>query len=226
MRQLTVQVLIHRLAGGLFSITALVCLLSSPLASALEVQVKGLFKDAALLEIDGQPRLLKTGKRSPEGVKLISASSREAVIDVAGKRQALGLSQHISSTFTVAEKNEVRIASGRGGHYITPGRINGLAVEFLVDTGATLVAMNLPTAKKLGINYRAGDESFARTANGVTPVYLVNLAAVSVGNVEVKNVRATVHLGNSPDVILLGNSFLSRVEMNRESGVLVLSSQH
>ncbi len=195
-------------------------------AQALDIQVKGLFNNAALLDIDGERHLLKAGKSSPEGVKLISANSHETILEVNGKRMTLGLSQRISTSFTVAEKHEIRLAASSSGHYVTPGRINGLPVEFMVDTGATFVSMNLPTAKHLGINYRAGKEGYADTANGRTTVYVVTLAAVSVGDVEVKNVRATVHLGNFPSLILLGNSYLSRVEMARENGVLILSSQH
>ncbi len=201
----------------------LMCVMSS--AQALDIQVKGLFKNAALVVVGDQQHLLKVGKRSPEGVKLISANSHQAVLDVNGETITLGLSQHISTSFTVATKHEIRLASSAGGHYVTPGRINSLPVNFMVDTGATYVAMNLPTAKRLGINYRAGQETYANTANGQATVYVVTLATVSVGDVEVKNVRATVHLGNSPSVILLGNSYLSRVEMTRENGVLILSSQ-
>ncbi len=198
---------------------------ASVITYALDVEVKGLFKNAAVLIIDGEQYLLKTGAKSPEGVRLVSANSREAVIDIDGVKRTVGVSQRISSRFTVAQGREVRLAQSRGGHYITPGRINGLPVEFMVDTGATYVAMNLSTAKKLGINYRAGEEGHTRTANGVVTVYNVLLDKVSVGEVEVRHVRASITLTDFPQTILLGNSYLSRVNMTRDHGVLILSTQ-
>jgi len=95
----------------------------------------------------------------------------------------------------------------------------------MVDTGATTVAMNLPTAKALGLNYRAGEAINVNTANGVATAYIVMLDSVRVGDVEVRNVMASVSMGDFPAEILLGNSFLSRVDMRRENGLLVLEAQ-
>lgn len=209
-----------------FAALLLVALVFSPLAFAVErIEVRGLFAGSALLVIDGRQQLLKEGRRSPEGVLLVSANSKFAVVEVDGQRRKLGVSRTISSGFSKPQKAVVRIQSGEGGHYITPGRINGRAVQFMVDTGATAVAMNLPTAKRLGINYRIGREIVISTANGNAKAFLVMLDSVRVGDVEVRNVEATVSVGDSPAVILLGNSYLSRVEMNREGGVLVLQSR-
>ena len=193
---------------------------------ATDVSVQGLFKGSAVLTIDGKQRLLKAGKTSPEGVKLISATSRIAVLEVDGQRHEMGISQSISASFRQSEKKEVRIQSGRGGHYYAAGQINGRSVDFLVDTGATNIAMNKATAQRLGINYRAGRESRAQTAGGIVPTYIVNLARVTVGGISVDNVIASVHLDDSPSVVLLGNSFLGQLELQQEDGVLVMSSHH
>lgn len=193
--------------------------------AASTVEVKGLFAGSALLIIDGKQRLLKQGRRSPEGVLLVSANSKFAVVEVDGQRHKLTVSRRISSGFQKAEKATVRLQSDSRGHYMTPGRINGKAVEFMVDTGATTVAMNLPTAKRLGINYRIGREIQLSTANGLAKAYLVQLDSVRVGDVEVRNVQGTVSIGDFPRVILLGNSYLSRVEMNKDGGILVLESK-
>ncbi|TQV66953.1 TIGR02281 family clan AA aspartic protease [Exilibacterium tricleocarpae] len=193
--------------------------------AATTVEVKGLFAGSALLVIDGKQQLLKQGRRSPEGVLLVSADSKFAVVEVDGQRHKLTMSRRISSGFQKAERASVRLQSGRGGHYVTPGRINGKPVEFLVDTGATSVSMNLPTAKRLGINYRIGREITLSTANGLAKAFLVKLDSVRIGEVEVRNVEATVSIGDFPEVILLGNSYLSRVEMSQDSGILVLESK-
>ena len=208
-----------------FLLAALLLALALSASAAPNVQVKGLFKGSAVLLIDGKQRLLKVGKTSPEGVQLIAADAHTAEVEFDGQRRVLRLSRQVGGGYQRATQAEVRIASGRGGHYLTPGRINGLAVDFMVDTGATSVAMNLPTAKRLGLNYRAGREIRVNTANGVAKAYLLMLRSVSVGNVTVENLAATVTLSDFPQKILLGNSYLSRVDLQREGGVLVLKSR-
>lgn len=203
-----------------------VCLwLTSNSANAVDITVNGLFKGGAIITIDGRARTLKAGQRSPEGVLLVSSDGKQAVLEMDGKRQTLGISTAINSAFTEAETVDVRIAQGVGGHYFTPGRINGLAVEFMVDTGATSVALNINEAQRLGINYRAGDRITVSTANGIVTAYRVMLDSVRIGAVQVNNVEATITMGDFPEDILLGNSFLNRVEMRRDSGVLVLESR-
>lgn len=207
----------------LFVTAALLCG-SGPVLS-LEITVNGLFNGGAVFVIDGKHRLMREGDRSPEGVVLVSVTKAEATFRYGEQVQSLGMNRTISTQFKKAEKSQTRIATGAGGHFFTPGRINGLAVDFLVDTGATSVAINLPTAKALGLNYRAGEQINMNTANGVASAYIVMLNSVRVGDVEVRNVEAVVSMGDFPAEILLGNSFLGRVEMRRENGVLVLESQ-
>ena len=119
----------------------------------------------------------------------------------------------------------VRIASQRGGHHWVRGEINGGQVNFMVDTGASMIALNLSTAKRLGIDYRKGEPGYVSTANGVKEVRLVNLAKVTVGQITHRNVAASIGLDNSLSVALLGNSFLSRNNMRTENGVLILESK-
>lgn len=206
----------------------MVCLLGVAQASlaVTDVQVKGLFGGSAVLIIDGTQHLLKAGKTSPEGVRLISADSKKAIVEIDGKRHTLSLSKRIGASYQKTDAAEVRLASGFGGHYVTPGRINNRPVEVMVDTGATSVAMNLSTAEKLGLNYRAGKESSVSTANGVVQAFNVMLESVAIGSVTVRNVEATVLIGDSPEIILLGNSYLNHVNLSRENGVLVLQSKY
>lgn len=192
---------------------------------AMELQVKMLAKDSALIVVDGKQRMLRAGAVSPEGVKLISASGQQAVVEVAGKRETLTLNRQIQTQFKQAEKSEVRIASVGGGHHVTPGRINGMPVEFMVDTGATYVSMNYREAEKLGLDYRAGKPVSMSTANGDTLAYQIVLNRVSVGDIELSQVLATVHTSTSPEIILLGNSYLGKLNMSLESGVLVLKEK-
>lgn len=192
---------------------------------AMDLQVKMLAKDSALIVIDGKQRMLRAGAVSPEGVKLISANGQQAVVEIAGKRATLMLNRQIQTQFKQAEKSEVRIASARGGHHITPGRINGMPVEFMVDTGASIIAMNYLEAEKLGIDYRAGTPITVNTANGQAKAYRVVLNRVSVGDIELNQVSAAVSTTNSPTIILLGNSYLSHVDLSVDSGVLILKEK-
>lgn len=199
--------------------------LAIPTAVAANVEVKGLFAGSALLVINGENKLLKAGN-TYQGVTLISADSRKAVVSVNGEQYSLGMSKRIASSFQAAQTREVRLQPGRGGHYLTPARINNMPVSVMVDTGATSVAMSLPQAKALGIDYRNGELIPISTANGYANGYRVMLSRVTVGAVSVENVEAIVSMSNFPETILLGNSYLNRVKMFTENGVLVFQSQY
>ncbi|TMH11836.1 MAG: TIGR02281 family clan AA aspartic protease, partial [Betaproteobacteria bacterium] len=99
--------------------------------------------------------------------------------------------------------------------------INGRAVQFMVDTGATMVAMGQADAERIGLNYKSGQQGLVKTANGAVPVRRVALNSVRIGDVQVYNVEAVV-LPVQMDAILLGNSFLTRFQMKRENDRLTL----
>jgi len=209
------------------AITLLAALLlpAAPARAVESIRVVGLFKDKAVVQIDGTQRLLSTGQASPEGVKLISANAREAVMEVDGKRGTYALGRHISSTYASATRHEiaVRVWPDKGGMYRAIGSINGFPVSFLVDTGATHIAMNAVQAKRLGIDYRVvGKQGLASTASGVVKQYMVLLDRVAVGDIELRNVSAGVIDGMHPTDVLLGMSFLSQVDMTRKDRMLEL----
>lgn len=192
---------------------------------ATDIQVLGLFKNKAIVKIDGKQRTLKIGKRSPEGVILISADSYTAILDIDGKEQEFKLGRHVSTSFKKKELAEAKIMPVNG-MYSTTGFINGSPVNFLIDTGATWIAMNANQARSLGINFRyIGKRGAASTANGVVTVYRVVLDKVKVGEIVLTNVEAGVLEGNSPREVLLGNSFLNRVEMQRQGQVMLLKQK-
>jgi len=147
---------------------------------------------------------------------------KQAVIEVDGKKQTLGMSRSISTQFKKADKTEVRIPRGQGDHYRIKGLINGMPVYFMVDTGATFVAMSHQEAERLRIDYRGGAPITMSTANGIAKAYLITLSSVSVGNIVVNNVQAVVSAGDFTLELLLGNSYLSKVDLKIDQGVLVL----
>lgn len=192
-------------------------------AWAQEITVLGLFTGKVVLNIDGERRVLAIGERSPEGVRLLAADSDGAELEVGGKRQRYSLGMHIGSNYQAAQKAEVQIWPDASGMFMTSGTINGYTVEFMVDTGATLVSINGEQARRLGIDYRReGKPALVETASGRERAYQVLLDSVSVGALKIHNVPAVVLDGNLPSTILLGMSFLGRMEMERRSGALVL----
>jgi aspartyl protease family protein len=212
---------------ALNSIALLFLLLLPAVSGAVDsVRVKALFPDKAMVEIDGKTRVLKAGKPSPEGVVLISADSREAVIEVNGERRSYALDSRIGGNLSTPQKTEVRISRDAGGNYTTVGSINGRTVDMLVDTGASSIALSEVEAKRLGIPYwLTGEKAGVRTASGFARGYLVTLDEVRVGSISLQQVRAVVVQGNNPVRVLLGMSFLNRVEMENVGNVMVLRSK-
>lgn len=210
------------------AITLVLFLLTSLSASAVEqVQVLGLFTGKVILLIDGQRHTLAVGESSPEGVKLIAADSDKALIEVDGKRRKLTLGSHISSHYPEAKTKVVDIYPDSTGMYRVRGRINSHPVDFLVDTGASAIAMNSGLAKRLGLDYQEkGIAGLAETASAKVPVYQLKLDSVTVGKIRLYNVTAMVIEGPQPSQVLLGQSFLNQVHMKREGVLLRLEQNH
>jgi len=194
-------------------------------ARQVDIDVIALFEGRAMLEINGERRLLSEGERSDEGVLLVSADSREAVIEVGGEKMTLDLSSRIAASYAERESETVTIALNSLDQYETPGSINGRPTSFVVDTGANIVAMNVSHARQLGIDFQRGRPSQVETAGGNVRSWDVSLSSVEVGGIRVQNVRAAILEGRYPRQILLGMSFLRNVEMRESSGVLVLTSK-
>jgi len=210
-----------------------VLLLSLPLLlgnwvmAATQVRVVGLFPGAAVLNVDGQRKLVKVGQIGPGGVVVVSADSRGAVLRVDGVERSYSLSREYSEGFAEAQKKRLSVAKGIGGHYWVAGSVNGQSIQFLVDTGATSIALNDEHARRLGIDYRVvGAPLQVSTASGTTRGWRVTLDRVKIGELEVLGVGAVVLEGGSPTEALLGMSFLSRVGWQVEQDVLVLESKY
>lgn len=208
-------------------ILLLLALISQGRALAVErIVVEALFTDKAMVSIDGVRRLLKLNQPSPEGVLLISASSSEAVLEVDGERMSYPLGGHITTRFSKPEAITAKVWRNQAGAYTTVGTINGRTVNFLVDTGATAVAMHANQAKRLGISYRLeGAPIYVNTASGTAAAYDVVLDRVQVGEITLNNVRGFVIDSNGPTRVLLGMSFLNRVKMEDQGSVLILEKK-
>lgn len=207
-------------------ITAVSLLSALNLAAAPRVQVVGLFPGAAVLNVAGERKLVRVGQTGPGGVQVISADSTGAVLRVEGEERRYGLSRELSTGFAEPDRKLLSVAKGQGGHYWVAGSINGQSVQFLVDTGATSVAINEIQARRLGIDYRVtGKPIVVGTASGSAKAWRIHLGSVKVGSIDVLGVEAVVVEGSSPTEALLGMSFLGRVSWREDQGVLKLESK-
>lgn len=203
-------------------------LLLFPLAVSAgpRVQAVGLMKDAAVLRIDGQQKFLRVGQVGPGGVKLVRSDSRSAVVEFQGERRTLTLSREVSTQFAEPSLSSLQISRDAEGQYRVQGSVNGQPIEFLVDTGATAIALNAAQARRLGLDYRViGEPGIATTASGQVRAYSVNLERVKIGEIVVRNVRGVVLEGNYPEFALLGMTFLSQVRFEERGGVMEIHSR-
>jgi aspartyl protease family protein len=204
-----------------------VSLYQTTVLAGMDVRVVGLFADRAVLLVEGQQHLLSVGQTSPEGVKLVSASSESAVLLIDGEEVTARLDGRVSARKRTAAVKEVQVWRNTTGMYTTVGSINGLPVSFLVDTGATQVAMNASQARRLGIDYRVtGSPAEVTTASGVARAWMVALDSVKVGDLEVRNVQAVVLEGEQPQVTLLGMSYLGRMEITNSGRLMTLRQKY
>jgi aspartyl protease family protein len=192
-----------------------------------DVRVVGLFKDRAVVLIGGTQRTLRVGQTSPEGVKLVAADSESALLEYDGERFTGLLDGRVSSRSKVPAPEEVQIWRNPQGLYATTGSINGLPVSMLVDTGATQVAMNAAQARRLGIDYRVvGSPAAITTASRMEPAWAVKLDTVKVGSIELRNVEGVVLEGAQPQTVLLGMSYLGRLEIHNDGSLLTLQRKY
>lgn len=213
--------------NDVIAISAAVLLAATP-ARAADISVTALFAGKAQIVVDGKPRMLSAGQTSPEGVKLISADSSAAVIEFQGKRRSLALGSGYKVSGVSLEPGaggkapSVTLTADAQGHYLTLGQVNGGTVQFLVDTGATSIALPSAEARRLGINYLNGQRGYTQTANGKATAYKITLDTVKVGDITLYGVEAVVLEGDGLKVALLGMSFLNRTEMRRDGQALTL----
>lgn len=176
---------------------------------------------AAVLAVDGgNPKLVKIG-RSWRGIRVISVDERHAVVEIDGAQRRLQLGQHYRSGASTTDRQKVVLAADPRGHFVAEGTVNGGRVRFILDTGATVVALPGVDANRLGIDYRKGRQGTISTANGSARAWGIQLDSVKVGDIELRNVDAVV-VESGLEIALLGMTFLNRVEMKREGSMMTL----
>ena len=211
---------------------ALACALSGPAAAASPVvALTGILGSKALLVVNGTaPRALAVGERH-QGVTVVSVGREEAVVELDGARHTVRLGEapvsvgsRGSGTSLKPGSKRVLLAGDGQGHFVGTGQINGQPMQFMVDTGATTVALGVPDAKRLGLRHEGGTPVRMGTANGMVQGWRLQLDSVRIGEVEVQNVEAVV-MPHALPYVLLGNSFLRGLQMSRNNEQMVLEKR-
>jgi len=196
-------------------------------AGATDVNVIGLFPGKAVVVVNrSAPHTMSVGDSTSDGVRLVSVDHSSATLEVDGRREKLEMGQHFETAASTGSRSSVTLPADSRGQFLTSGQVNGAHMRFMVDTGATYVAIPVSEAQRLGIDLKAAQRGGIMTANGPVAAYRVNLESVTVGGLTLYNVEATVHSMPGMDVALLGMSFLNRTEMRREGEALTLTKRY
>ncbi|MBY0465278.1 MAG: retroviral-like aspartic protease family protein [Burkholderiales bacterium] len=183
--------------------------------------------DKALLVVDGAPPKFVATGQTHAGVKVLHVAGGEAKVEMKGQTLLLKLGETPANVTTTPSAqaagngNKVVLTADGRGHFMSLGSINGQTVNFMVDTGATMVALGQADAQRIGLKAQQGNRVRMSTANGVVEAVEHRLDKVRLGDTEVRNVTAVVMPLSMP-YVLLGNSFLTRFQMLRVNDQLTL----
>ncbi|ART48732.1 retropepsin-like aspartic protease family protein [Acidovorax carolinensis] len=200
-------------------------LLAPLLARAQSVALGGILGSKALLIVNNSaPRGVGAGE-AHQGVKVVNVGKDEAVVEIAGVRRTLHLGEAPVSVGSRSSGRRVVLTADSRGHFVNSGTINGSTMQYMVDTGASTVAIGRPDADRMGLKYLSGQPVRMSTANGVAQGWRMKLDSVRIGDVEVFGVEAIVTPQPMP-FVLLGNSFLTEFQMTRTNDQMVLEKRH
>lgn len=211
------------------SLIAAVLVVAAHAVAAQSVALSGVAGTKALVIIDGAaPRFLSPGQ-SHQGVTLLGTQGESATVSVGGQRQTLRVGDAPVSVGRGAAPSStgparIVLTADTQGHFMPAGQINGRTVQFMVDTGASQVIMSESDARRINLPYAQGQPVRVSTANGTALGYRVVLSSVRVGETQVYDVAAIV-LPQTMPYVLLGNSFLTRFQMQRTNDQLTLEKR-
>ena len=209
------------------SSAALAALIAIQPAFAADVSLAGLLPGRAVVVVNGgQPRTLAVGSKTADGVKLLAVEDGAAVFEIDGKKQRLVLGDHAVSSGSSGGAAAVTLTADSRGQFVTQGSVNGASMRFMVDTGATFVSLSSGDAARAGIDYLGkGQPGASSTANGIIKVWKVPGNTVRLGDITLHEVEVTVNETNMP-YVLLGMSFLNRLEMKRAGDTMTLKKRY
>ncbi|MFT3733759.1 MAG: TIGR02281 family clan AA aspartic protease [Rhodocyclaceae bacterium] len=195
---------------------------------AAEVGLVGIFPGKAVISIDGgAPRIVAVGQ-TLNGVKVVSVSGDTAVIEVGGKQERIVLGAqplNAGGGDDAQGQQSITLVSDSRGHFVTTGSLNGALATFVVDTGASSIAMGPSQARSAGIDFTKGEAAMVGTANGLAKAWRVRIDRVTVNGLTLRDVEGMVLPQDMP-IVLLGMTFLNRMNMTREGNTMVLKRRY
>lgn len=197
----------------------------SALAADQSIALAGVLGSKALLVVDGSaPRAVGPGE-THQGVKVLSVTRDEATVEVQGTRRLLRLGESPVALGSSGSGKRIVLTADTRGHFVNTGFINGKPMKYMVDTGASVVAIGKPDAERMGIKVDDKLKVVMGTANGVAEGWRVRFKSVRLGDVELLDVEGVVMPTGMP-FVLLGNSFLTQFQMTRNNDQMVLEKRH
>ena len=205
----------------------LLCAAAGTQAAGSSVMLTGTIGSRAILIVNGAPPKTVAVGETFQGVKLVSLQAEQAVVELEGKRVNLRMDTPVSigGGGGTGGGSRIVLPADSRGHFMTQGAINGRPVTFMLDTGATSIALSADDAQRIGLDYSKGQRIQISTANGMSSGYRLRLRSVRVGDVEVYDIDAIVSPQPMP-FVLLGNSFINRFSMRRDADQMVLEKRY
>ena len=196
---------------------------------AMEFSLEALFPGKAMINLDGKRMILKAGQEK-KGILLISTDTyaQTAEFEINNVREIYAMSRQIGGGSQEVKAKEVMIRPDVRGNYLTQGLINGKRVDFLVDTGASSIALSQSLAKSLGINYQVNATKIkVKTASAIVDAYQVKFDNVAIDSSKLTNVDGIVipdsqPIANQKVFGLRGMSFLGRLELEKKQNLMLL----
>jgi aspartyl protease family protein len=214
-----------RLPARFATLFLVLFLVFPPSAQAKDVGLAGIFPGKALLTIDGGPPRIVAVGATVDGVKVVSVLGDTATVEFDGGKRVLRVGQNVAAQRSTTVRQAAILTANSYGHFITTGYINGRSARFMVDTGASMIGIGASDARRLALNTREGRRITLNTANGLAQATLIKLDVVRVGDITLNGVDAAVHETADMPYILLGMSFLNRMEMVRDGESMTLKKR-
>lgn len=194
------------------------------MALAQDVGLAGIMGSKAMLMVNGgEPQAVPVGQ-TLDGVKVLSIQGDQIMVEIGGKKRPLRVGQHAIGVSNGEGSDKIVMTADVQGHFYTTGTVNGTSVRFVVDTGATSIALGPNDARRIGLDLRQGQRGMTSTANGQVVVTRIPLDTVKIGGITLHNVEAVVLPAEMP-VALLGMSFLNRMDMQRDGSTMTLKKR-
>lgn len=196
----------------------------------ISVTAIALFKDRVMVSVNGGKAKIVSAGSSHDGVKVLSANTESATVEINGQRETLSLNSTVAISSELGVESSgiggfINLTKKRDGHFHTVGQVNGRTVNFLIDTGASIVVLSSQDAKRIGLEYEHGFLATASTASGDSPMYTIKAERINVGSIEIEDVSVGVIEGRFPITPLLGMSFLGELDMTQTGRSLKLEQR-